>query len=271
MTPPVANARMYAVTPGAARAWKDLFGWLSHASGIDLLPIDHAFPLKLSDLWARYDLAAAFMCGFPFVRSETPPVPVAAPVPSRGAGAGAPMYATHLIVAASSRYQSLEDTFGRRVGYTVADSQSGFNALRHHLLAYRRSSGGSLYGESVGQLFTPRRVIEALLDDMIDVGPLDSYAYELIARHEPELSARIRIVATTDPTPIPFLIASPTMPAATIAGLRAALLQFGDDPDTLGLRDRLCLSGFAPVEPASYTILSRWDAEAAAAGYGVPF
>jgi ABC-type phosphate/phosphonate transport system substrate-binding protein len=262
---------MYSVTPGAERAWKDLFEWLARTSGVDLVSIDHAFPMRLSDLWAREDLAAGFMCGFPFACSEIPPVPVAAPVPDRGPGAGAAAYATHLIVAAASPFQSLEETFGGRVGYTVEDSQSGYNALRHHFFAYRRDKGTLLYGKSLGGLFTPRRVIEALLDGMIDVGPLDSYAYELIARHEPELSNRIRTVATTEPTPIPFLVASRTMPLAVVEALRSALLQFGDAPDTIDLRDRLCLSGFAPVDLAGYAVYSEGAAAADAAGYGAPF
>ena len=144
--PHLANARMYSVTPGAASAWKDLFAWLADASGVDLTVVDHAFPASLADLWARPDLGAAFMCGFPYKLSNSPPKPVAAPIPSHGPVAGKPLYATRLIVKAESRFQSLEDTFGGRLGYTVEDSHSGYNSLRHHLLPYRQQHGGSLYG-----------------------------------------------------------------------------------------------------------------------------
>ena len=37
----VANARMYSVNPQAAAAWKELFGWLAHASGVELDVDDH--------------------------------------------------------------------------------------------------------------------------------------------------------------------------------------------------------------------------------------
>ena len=77
----VANARMYSISPGAAAAWKDLFEWLSHESGVGLRVIDHAFPLPLAELWSRPDLACGFMCGFPFIQAKNPPKPVAAPVP----------------------------------------------------------------------------------------------------------------------------------------------------------------------------------------------
>src|SRR6185437_15333961 len=106
----VANARMYAVNPPAAAAWKRLFGWLARRSGIPLDVIDHVFPAPLSALWARPDLASAFMCGFPFVRATDRPKPVAAPVPSGARYSDRPVYMTDLVVRADSPFRSLEDT-----------------------------------------------------------------------------------------------------------------------------------------------------------------
>jgi ABC-type phosphate/phosphonate transport system substrate-binding protein len=266
----VANARMYSVNPGAKAAWADLFEWLSRESGVNLTVVDHAFPLPLSELWSRGDLASAFMCGFPFVLMAHRPVPVAAPVPRAALKPGQPVYATRLVVRADSGFASLEDTFGGRLGYTVEDSHSGYNALRHHLLPYFSANGAPLYRESIGPLFTPRRVFEAVLAGKIDVGPLDSYALDLMLRHEPDLASRIRIVATTDVAPIPFLVASPQCPDKVIAALRTALAAFGDTAACAGLRERLCLERFVPVAVADYDLIARWDAEAVAAGYPHP-
>jgi ABC-type phosphate/phosphonate transport system substrate-binding protein len=55
-------------------------------------------------------------------------------------------------------------------------------------------------------------VIDALLADEIDIGPLDSYALDLMLHHQPDLASQIRIVATTDPAPIPFLVAASNCP-----------------------------------------------------------
>jgi ABC-type phosphate/phosphonate transport system substrate-binding protein len=266
----VANARMYSVDPGAASAWKELFEWLARASGVDLRVIDHAFPAPLSELWSRPDLGCAFMCGFPYKLAKHPPRPLAAPVPLSGPVPGTPVYATRLVVTAESSFRSLQDTFGGRVGYTVEDSHSGYNALRHHLLRYRQPGGGNLYGASIGPLTTPRRVIEALRAGTIDVGPLDSYAWDLMQRHDPDLAAQIRIVATTDSAPIPFLVASRECPEEVVASLRAALMGFGDLAACASLRERLCLRGFAPVATTDYDLMLRWDAEARAASYAHP-
>ena len=266
----VANARMYSVNPAARAAWRELFGWLARESGIALDVVDHAFPLPLSELWSRSDLACAFMCGLPFVRAVHPPLPVAAPIPRGAPVPGRPVYATRLIVRSDSRHRSLEDTFGGRLGYTVEDSHSGYNALRHRLLPYRSSPGERLYRESVGPLYTPRRVIEAVLAGDIDIGPLDSYALDLMLRHEPGLAKRIRIVASTEAAPIPLLVASPECPADVVAALQAALLRFGEAQACAELRDRLCLDGFAPVDVADYRLIASWEREALDAGYHQP-
>jgi ABC-type phosphate/phosphonate transport system substrate-binding protein len=268
--PYVANARMYSVNPAAAAAWRELFEWLARQSGVALQVIDHAFPLSLAELWSRPDLGCAFMCGFPYMLASQRPQTIAAPVPRHAVVPGRPVYATRLIVNADSRFQTLEDTFGGRLGFTVSDSHSGYNALRHHLLPYRLAGGGNLYRESIGPLFTPRRVVDAVLSGAIDVGPLDSYALDLMIRHAPGLARQIRVVATTAAAPMPFLIASRSCPDEVVAALRTTLLAFGSNAGRDDVRDALCLTAFVPVDVAEYQTIAQWDSGAREAGYAVP-
>ena len=266
----VANARMYAVTAAADAGWKELFAWLSRRSSVPLEAIDHAFPAPLSQLWSRPDLGCAFMCGFAYLRSPYPPKPIAAPVPSSARFGGRAVYMTDLVVRADSAFRTLEDTFGQRLGYTVEDSHSGYNALRHHLLPFRRERGSSLYRASIGPLHTPRRVLDAVLACDIDVGPLDSYGLDLMLRHEPELRRLIRIVATTDPAPIPFLVASAGCPDGIVDRLRTALQEFGEAAECATLRGQLGLVKFVPVSRRDYGLISHWARQAEAAGYDRP-
>lgn len=266
----VANARMYSVNPEAATAWKELFGWLARESGVDLDILDHVFPLPLADLWSRANLGCAFMCGFPFMLATHRPRPVAAPVPANAPIAGRPVYATSLVVRAASDFRTIEDTFGGRLGYTVADSHSGYNALRHHLLPYYCQRGTKLYRESIGPLTTPRRVIEALVAGDIDIGPVDGYALELMRFYQPELGSQIRVVAITDPAPIPFLVASSGCPDEIVSRLQATLVNFTGAQACAGLKERLLLEAFAPVALEDYSLMLRWDSDARAAGYPQP-
>jgi ABC-type phosphate/phosphonate transport system substrate-binding protein len=260
----VANARMYAVAPEADAAWRRLFAWLSETSGVRLDIIDHAYPATLESLWGRGDLGAAFMCGWPFARRAMRPRLVAAPIPAGARYGGRPIYFTDLVVRADSPFQTLPDTFGHRLAYTATGSHSGFNALRHHL-ASRYAGQGQLYRHWVGPLTTPRRVVAALLAGEADVGPLDSYAHDLLRRHEPELMAGLRVVESTVASPIPALIASPATPDTVVGALRATLLIVAAQAELAALRDSLCLSGFGVTVANDYTISLDRAAEAEAA------
>lgn len=266
----VANARMYAPTAVAAAAWRSLFEWVARRAGVALTPVDHPFPAPLESLWQRDDLGAAFMCGWPFVRAGSRHRIVAAPVPAASRYEGKAVYMTDFVVRADGPIATLEDSFGGRFAYTVDHSHSGYNAPRHHLLRFRTPSRLRLYREVAGPCVTPRRVLDSVLGGTADVVPLDGYTLELMLRHDPELSTRIRIVASTDPVAMPPLVASPSTPPAVVEALRAAFLASGAAPDLAGVREALALSGFAVTDPEDYAVTERWAAEAIAAGYPAP-
>lgn len=263
----IANARMYAVDAATAANWTALFARIAEMAGVPLAVIPHAAPAPLEDLWRRDDLALAFICGYPFARGGFPVQPVAAPVPA--SGNGRPLYATHLVVRAESDIATLADSFGRRMGWTVAHSQSGFNALRMHLLPHWQARG-PLYANSIGPLLTPRRVIDALLADEIDIGPLDSYFYDLLLVAEPHIAARLRIVETTALRPMPLLVASDAVDERIVARLQAALLAAHEDEQGRAILARLRLSGFAAIEPEAYRVLVEEADTADRAGYRQP-
>jgi ABC-type phosphate/phosphonate transport system substrate-binding protein len=262
----IANARMYAVAPGASAAWSRLFAWLEIQSGVRLTVIDHAFPALLNDLWARPDLGATFMCGWPWLRHGATHQVIAAPVPSARYAAGRPQYCTHFVVHRDAPFKSLEETFGHRFAYTIADSHSGYNAPRHHLIGFRGATKRQLFSNVIGPLTTPRRMLDAIAEGQTDVGPLDSFAYDLLCRHEPELASKTRVVASTLPVPNPALMASSGIDHATIDRLRTALLAFGVETDQAQLCADLCITGFAVIEPECYAVAERWAQDAEAAG-----
>jgi ABC-type phosphate/phosphonate transport system substrate-binding protein len=266
----IANARMYAVTPTVRNAWRALFDWVGRHADVPLVCIEHAVPAPLEELWSRGDLGATFMCGFPFASAAPRPLLVAAPVPSLPRCRGQPVYCTDFIVLAGSGFARLTDTFGSRIGWTASHSQSGFNAVRHHLLQYRHGRSERLFAASVGPLVTPRRVIEAVLEGVIDVGPLDSYVHDLLKRHEPETASKLRTIESTLLMPIPPLIASPSTAPDTLARLRRALLASAADPEAAAILEGLLLAGFALPDAMEYDRFLAQALEATAAGYQVP-
>ena len=270
MTTFIANARMYAVTPSAEAAWRGLLEFVAERADAPLVYEAHPAPRPLEELWRRDDLGLAFMCGWPFAKLYPDMTPVAAPIPADVRFGGGPHYATDLVVRADGPFHRLEDTFGARLGWTVEHSQSGFNALRHHLLGYRTPEMPLLYAGTVGPLVTARASVQAVLDGRVDVGPLDAYWHDLLKLHEPETTAQLRVVATTALAPIPLLVASPDAPSGEVRRLRESLVGLAGEPRGRDLLAPLGLKGFASVERAGYAGLDRMAVEAQRAGYPVP-
>ena len=266
----IANARMYAVTPAVEDAWRELLGHVAAEAGVTLRYLPYPAPRPLEDLWSRPDLGAVFMCGYPLALGLAPVVPLAAPIPDAPWAAGRAVYRTDLIVRKEAPYRTLEDTFGGSAGWTVAHSQSGFNAFRHELLAFRRPDRPALYARVQGNLVTARNVLDGVREGRLDVGPLDAYWHLLIARHAPELTAGIRVLASTPITPMPCFVAAAGAPPDMVGRMRRAFGAAASRPWFEALAAPLLIRGFASASAASYDVLLEWDREARAAGYEEP-
>jgi ABC-type phosphate/phosphonate transport system substrate-binding protein len=263
----VANARMYSVDPVTTAAWRAVLEWVVARAGVSCEVIDYPAPLPLLALWGREDLGCAFMCGYPLMRANPPQVVLAAMVPSLSRYGGQPRYWSDLVVRADSALQSPADALGKRFAYTTEESQSGYQAPRRFFASFAKAARGGLFASVVGPLITPRRVLQALLDGDADIGALDSYAHDLIRRHDRSVTTQLRIVATTAPTPIPPLVAAANTPAETIAALRRALGDVAHAAELAQARDVLMIEGFVPMERDRYTVLLDLAREADALGY----
>src|SRR2546426_3494017 len=196
----IANARMYSVDAATAAAWRTLLEWVRRRADVACEVVDSPPPQPLPALWSRDDLGCAFMCGYPFALAAPRPVLLAAPVPSPSRYAGKPVYWSDLVVHVDSPAKRIEDTFGLRFAYTSEDSQSGYHAARRFLAPYAGLHGTPLFASTVGPLITPRNVVAAIVAGEADVGPVDSYAHDLLRLHEPRLTAQVRTIASTERT-----------------------------------------------------------------------
>jgi ABC-type phosphate/phosphonate transport system substrate-binding protein len=264
------NARMYAVTPEVEAGWRALLNHITSEAGVALRYMRYPAPRPLEDLWSRSDLGCALMCGYPIALKFAPVIPIAAPIPRAEWAAGRAVYRSDLIVRQDAPYRTLADTFGTRAGWTVQHSQSGFNAFRHHLLAYRTPERPTLYGAMTGNLVTARNILDSVREGRIDVGPLDAYWHLLIARHAPHLTAGIRVLTSTELAPIPAFVASAATAAEEVARLRAAFKSAASRNWFGPLGNLLLLDGFADVTEAKFATLLEWDQAAKAAGYDLP-
>ncbi len=248
---------MYSVSAQVADLWRRLLLELGRGSGTALEVVEHPAPAPLEQLWQREDQAAVFMCGLPYARGVSAARIIAAPVPSPPDFQGLPRYWSELVVRSDSHFATLADTFGRRIAFTVAESQSGHAAA----LNFLRTQPGAdpRYAEVVAPCVTPLGALKAVIDGAADVAPIDSYAFALLARYCPELTSQVRIVARTAPTPIPPLVASADAfadSAGPLNALQAAFLEAHLEPGLRVLMQALLLERFVLPGAATYEQLN---------------
>jgi ABC-type phosphate/phosphonate transport system substrate-binding protein len=253
----IANARMYSVNAAAGAAWRNLLAWVTQRAGLPWEIIDYAAPAPLAKLWARDDLGCALMCGLPYTLRAPTPQLIAAPVPSPLRYGGRARYMTDLAVRADSPYRRFEETFGGRLGYTDADSQSGYFALRSFLRPFQQQHGGALFGTVTGDLLNARGVIDALAAGRIDVGPLDSYSHDLLLHLEPGYAQQVRTIACTEATPIPPFVATARLDPGTLANLQQSFAEAESASELTEVRACLLLTGFEFPSAADYAPLRR--------------
>jgi ABC-type phosphate/phosphonate transport system substrate-binding protein len=261
----IASARLYEWAPTLVTAWRHL---LEDVAARAKVALDFApSGVSLDELWARDDLGCVFMCGYPYALRTERPALLAAPVPSPPRFGDRPVYVSDFIARADGPYQRLEDTFGGRIAYSTEHSQSGYNAARHHLLSYLTPARRTLFREVKGPYVRQRAVIQAVLDGEADVASIDGYAHDLLRKHDPATAGRLRVIASTAPSPSPPLVASPKMSAAERERLTQALLDAHRTPSLLPVLDDLLLRRFERVREADFAALLAQQRAAETAGY----
>jgi ABC-type phosphate/phosphonate transport system substrate-binding protein len=246
----LANARMYSVTPAAAEAWRAVIGWVTReAGGAGGVRRARAAETSLRPMGARRPRRGA----------DVRPAGVApqaragpcSPRRSRGLPRyqGKAIYMSDIAVRADAPLRTLEETFGGVAGYTLKDSQSGYFAFRSLLLT---KYPDAKYRQIVGGLLNPRGVIQALVDKKIDVGPLDGYVFDLLRAGDPQLASQVRVVAVTDPTPMPPLVATASLKDGQTEKLRSAFRAVHEERSLDDARQTLLIEKFVVPDLSVY-------------------
>ncbi|WP_027686464.1 phosphate/phosphite/phosphonate ABC transporter substrate-binding protein [Rhizobium leguminosarum] len=270
MSKPIACSRMYNLSPRIRGLWDALFALVSSQSSIELEIIAHAAPAPLSELWARPDMGAVFMCGYPFSRmpEDARPVALAAPVSSEAWSLDQPLYASHILVTSTGPVNAVADLAAARWGWTVRDSQSGYHAARSYLAG--RFAGTMKQSTTVGPLLNPSGIVAALKDGRIDAGAIDAYAFQLLSMHERDEIDGLRILGTTDPLPAPLLVAARTLPADITTALQRSLVTLHETSEGAAALERLGLRRFSAVALLAYDVLPQ-RADDADRRLGIPW
>ena len=227
--------------PPALRGANDRF-WQSIRDQLGFGPETLTRDMDFTRAWQSPDLLFSQTCGMPFRTLLHPDVTLIG-TPDYGLeGCGPGEYHSVLVVAADNTADALADFSGDRFAYNGPMSQSGWAGPIVHLDQAHVQFDDLI--ETGGHGASALAVAEG----RADMAGLDALTWELLCEHDPGLTARLRVIDTTTPTPtLPYITAAGRDPAPIAAAVRAAI-------DALSVADRkaLHLNALVDISAADY-------------------
>ena len=256
----IAALPMYNVTPALDFEWRE---WLDDV----LRRVKPACRIvepdeELHGFWRRPNLLLSQTCGYPLMHGLHEQVQLIATPRFDAPGCEGAHYSSVLVTRADAQFDTLAACRGARAAYNQDDSNSGMNVFRHAVAPHSRAG---MFFSAVLRTGSHLGSLRAVADNRADVAAVDCVTFAFVGDVMPELARRVRAIGMTAASPGLPLIASGTVPAATIEALREAL------NETLEIRPerakRLRLQGFSVLPLTDYERIEQLENEARAAGY----
>jgi phosphonate transport system substrate-binding protein len=198
------------------------------------------------DLMRLEKLDFAWICDYPFIHLKQQVRLLAVPLYQ-----GRPYYRSYLIVpdtdVHTTTYAQLK---GAVFAYADPYSNTGYLAPRYQL---------QQIGEDPGRFFTKtfftwshRKAIDAIAMGLAQGAAVDSYVWDSLARVNPGVTARTRVVAKSPEYAFPPFVAHRSVGEAEFSSMQKLLMDMPKDPEGARLLQRLNLDGFITGEPRMY-------------------
>lgn len=196
---------------------------------------------SLWDIWESPALILGQTCGMPYRTRLYGQVELVGTPDYALPGAGPGQYYSELISRADEPGEAV-DFIDRTLAFNAPDSQSGWAAPQNQMarlgLRFRKTRQTGAHVESA----------RAVAGGRADIAAIDAVTWRLIARHVPELAARLRVIGHTDPTPGLPLITAKGRDTAPIACAVAAAIAALSPAD----RAALGLVGLVTIPASAY-------------------
>lgn len=218
------------------------------------------------ELWPAPNLLMAQTCGYPLRTSLRDRVRYVAtpsyawPCVERG------RHCSLVVVAAGSPIEEIAELRGQVVAMNGPDSNSGMNLLRALIAPH---AGGRPFFARVLPTGGHLASMAAVAQGYAGVAAIDAITYGLTARHRPDLTEGLRVLAVSPSTPGLPLITSLATEAAELGVLRAALRDLMADPAAAEALASLGIAGFEVLDESAYDDVLALEAQAVALGYPV--
>lgn len=219
--------------------------------------------------WAAADRDDVhFVCSLPYVeltrRGNATVEVIAAPALAGARYGGRPIYFSDVIVGRDATFSSFADLRGASWAYNEPQSHSGYGITRYTLVRMGETNG--FFGSVIDAGFH-QTSIRMVAEGEVDASAIDSQVLEVELRDHPELSERIRVIASLGPSTIQPVTVAKRLPAELRAAVRNALLEMGDHPEGRRALELGMVRRFVPADDGSYEDIRRMLEVCEASGF----
>lgn len=199
------------------------------------------------------DIDVGWICGLPYALEADKAQPaiklLAAAVMADPRYADQPAYFSDVVVRADEDIQAFQQLRGKRWAYNEPHSHSGYNLTRFMLA--QKELNGSFFG-SVVQAGSHERALGLLLQGRIDASSLDSTVLETELRRDPGLKAKLRVIETWGPSPIPPWVVRRDLTQEIGAGLQHEITHMHENQEGKAILSAGGIARFVAVNDADY-------------------
>lgn len=201
---------------------------------------------EIIDLLIQDKLDFAWLCGFPFVTHRKEFDLLAVPVYK-----GRPLYQSYLIVPVrDDRTQGLAGLKGRIFAYSDPNSNSGYLVPQFDLA--RMNEPADRFFRKTFFTGSHRAVVEAVAKGLADGGAVDGYVYDALARLQPQVVEKTRIVSRSPFFGFPPFVAHKRVERTIFRLMQTVLLTMAENPPGRKLLADLYLDGFVAGDPHQF-------------------
>lgn len=163
---------------------------------------------------------------------------------------GEPFYQAYIIVHKDSPFRQISELKGRVFAYSDPDSNSGYIVPRQMLRDIGQNPDS--FFRRTFFTYSHTETVEAVSERVADAASVDSYVWEYLNRHNPELTAQTRIIEKSRTYGFPPLVYRIGIDPELLRRMRDALLTMDQDPEGRALLSELMLDRFSTAPASLY-------------------
>ncbi|NDY42947.1 phosphate/phosphite/phosphonate ABC transporter substrate-binding protein [Dissulfurirhabdus thermomarina] len=234
---------------GNLQAYRDLLQYLGQRMGRPVELVQRRTYLEVNKLVTDGRVDLAFVCTGAYCQAAGEHRMELLVVPQVGSKV---TYRALIIVPAASGAKAFRDLEGRVFAFTDPLSNTGYRYPRR-VLAEMGRRPGPFFGRTLFT-YSHDRSIRAVAEGLADGAAVDEIVFERLAKAEPALAERVRVILRSEEFGIPPVVVPASLPDVEKSRLRRLLLALQDDPEGRKALKALGVDRFVEVDPALYRV-----------------